>query len=82
MEAIKKDPVSGFVTIDQMLCVGCKSCIYACPISIPQMSKGLKVAVKCDMCAGEPECIKVCSAKAIKLMTRVEAQDTVKRLQR
>lgn len=75
--AIRKDEKTGYVTIDQMLCVGCKACTYACPIAIPQMGRGLKIMVKCDMCGGDPECIKVCSPKAIKLLTREAAHELV-----
>lgn len=82
VKAIKKDEKTGFVTIDKMLCIGCKSCTYACPISIPQMGRGLKAMVKCDMCDGDPECIKVCSAKAIKVMSREEGEALVRRLKR
>jgi Fe-S-cluster-containing dehydrogenase component len=75
--AIFKNETTGIVTIDQMLCVGCKACTYACPISIPQMGRGLKIMVKCDLCKGDPECIKVCSSKAIKLMSREKAKALV-----
>jgi Fe-S-cluster-containing hydrogenase component 2 len=37
--------------------------------------------VKCDMCAGDPECIKVCSPKAIKLLTREEAARRIKEME-
>jgi carbon-monoxide dehydrogenase iron sulfur subunit len=80
--AISKDEATGYVTIDKMLCIGCKACMWACPISIPQMQRGLKVMAKCDMCGGDPECIKVCSAKAIKLVTREEGKDIVGRLKK
>jgi Fe-S-cluster-containing dehydrogenase component len=76
-DAIAKDERTGFVTIDPMLCIGCKACTYACPIAIPQMGRGLKIMVKCDMCGGDPECIKVCSSKAIKVMSREQAEKLV-----
>ncbi|WP_424358020.1 4Fe-4S dicluster domain-containing protein [Methanocella sp. MCL-LM] len=79
--ACKKDEKTGFVTIDQMLCIGCKSCMYACPISIPHIGRGLKIMVKCDMCAGDPECIKVCSPKAIKVMSREDAATKIKEIE-
>ncbi len=41
------------------------------------MGRGLKIMVKCDMCKGDPECIKVCSSKAIKLMSREQAEKAV-----
>jgi Fe-S-cluster-containing dehydrogenase component len=80
--AITKNEVTGIDTIDKMLCVGCKACTLACPISIPQMGRGLKIIVKCNMCEGDPECIKVCSAKAIKLVNREEGKEIVGRLRK
>lgn len=70
--AINKDPETGHVTVDKMRCIGCKSCTWACPLSVPQMQRGLKVMTKCDLCGGDPSCIKVCSAKAIQLVSRCE----------
>ena len=44
-----------------------------CPQSAPFFDEELKVAVKCDFCNGDPECVKHCSAGALKLTTREEA---------
>jgi len=70
VSAISKDPQTGIVTIDKMRCIGCRSCTWACPISVPQMQRGLKAMTKCDLCGGDPSCIKVCSARAIQLVSR------------
>ncbi|MDD1724441.1 MAG: 4Fe-4S dicluster domain-containing protein [Methanospirillum sp.] len=68
--AIHKDPSTGVVSVDKMLCIGCRSCTWACPLSIPQMQRGLKAMTKCDLCGGDPSCCKVCSAKAIQFVVR------------
>lgn len=73
VSAIHKDPETGIVTIDRLRCIGCKSCTWACPLSVPQMQRGLKAMTKCNLCDGDPSCLKVCSAKAIRLVTRGEA---------
>lgn len=70
VNAISKDPNTGIVTIDKMLCIGCRSCTWACPISVPQIQRGLKVMTKCDLCGGDPSCIKVCSSHAIRFVSR------------
>lgn len=72
VSAISKDYQTGIVSVDKMRCIGCKSCTWACPISVPQMQRGLKAMTKCDLCGGDPSCIKVCSAKAIQLVSREE----------
>ncbi|MDH5703068.1 MAG: 4Fe-4S binding protein, partial [Aigarchaeota archaeon] len=45
-------------------CIGCKECVWACPFGAMSVKKG--VAVKCDLCDGEPECAKVCVPGAIR----------------
>ncbi|MFC1870856.1 4Fe-4S dicluster domain-containing protein [Chloroflexota bacterium] len=62
-EAISKNRESGVVTIDAGLCTGCSLCLDACPFGAITMPHA--VAVKCDLCGGEPECVKYCEAEAI-----------------
>jgi Fe-S-cluster-containing dehydrogenase component len=73
--ATQKDPVTGIVSIDKLQCIGCKSCTWACPISVPQLQRGLKAMTKCDLCGGDPNCCKVCSAKAIQFLVRSEHRE-------
>ncbi|MGB9825372.1 MAG: 4Fe-4S dicluster domain-containing protein, partial [Desulfofundulus sp.] len=64
--AIQKRAIDGIVFIDQELCVGCKSCIMACPWGAPQWDARKGRAVKCDYCkdridAGlKPACVAAC----------------------
>jgi len=71
-EAIYKDE-SGIVRINKVKCVGCRSCNYACPLSVPFFDEALKVSVKCDLCDGDPECVKVCSSGALRAYPREAA---------
>ena len=48
--AMRKRPQDGIVYVEQSLCVGCKSCITACPWGAPQWHPQLGKAVKCDYC--------------------------------
>jgi Fe-S-cluster-containing hydrogenase component 2 len=65
VDAISKDPETGLVTVDQDKCIGCKMCVSACPFGNMTYSSRQKAVVKCDLCGGDPECVKVCDAKAI-----------------
>jgi len=62
VEAIKKNP-DGLVWIDQELCIGCEACVSACPfgmmIALPEK------VVKCELCGGDPQCVKYCATRAI-----------------
>ena len=79
-KAIVKDPELGLVTIDKMRCIGCRSCQYACPISIPIFDEVSQISYKCDFCDGDPLCAKYCSTNAIKVVTREEAKKSMEAL--
>ena len=61
------------MTVNASTCIGCEMCRAACPLAVPVFDEALKVAVKCDFCHGEPECVKHCSSRALWLAPREEA---------
>lgn len=59
--------VDGVVTIDQSKCVGCYTCVMACPYGCVMPSEEGPMQ-KCELCTkngGEPACVKGCPNKAI-----------------
>ena len=62
-EAISKDRGSGVVKIDGEKCNGCGVCSESCPFGAIFIWD--LVAVKCDLCGGQPACIKYCEREAI-----------------
>ncbi len=52
------------VTVHEEKCVGCKMCTLACPFGCIVVSDGH--AEKCNLCEGDPQCVKVCRAGALK----------------
>lgn len=48
-------------------CVGCGSCLLACPLSIPTLNGEGGRMSKCDLCPEEqiPPCVKACQTKAL-----------------
>lgn len=72
-QAISQEEETGAVLIDENLCVGCKMCIMACPIGGPWVDvKTLKV-MKCDLCEGDPQCVKNCGFEALQFVKPEEA---------
>ncbi len=53
------------VVIDKNLCIGCKTCIIACPFDHPLFDPIDRVTVKCDYCDGDPQCVRFCEVKAV-----------------
>lgn len=62
----------GIVVQDHELCIGCKSCIEACPYDAPKYDPAEKKVSKCDMCADlidegkEPKCVEFCPGNVLK----------------
>jgi Fe-S-cluster-containing dehydrogenase component len=63
--ARKRLPETGAVVTDEKRCVGCKSCLYACPYSAPAIHAVTKRTITCDLCNGQPLCTKVCTTGAL-----------------
>jgi len=63
--ARKRDPETNAVVTDEKRCVGCKSCVYACPYSAPAIHPTTKRTMTCDLCKGKPLCTQVCTVGAL-----------------
>ena len=81
VDAIKKDEETGWVTINQNMCIGCRSCNYMCNISIPWRHPERRVSFKCDFCGGDPKCAAFCPTGAMMIKTRKEARALVKEME-
>lgn len=58
--ALSRDRNTGIVHVNEMRCVGCRMCIQACPFGAMGFDVEKGIAEKCDLCGGEPECVKNC----------------------
>ena len=72
VQAIYKDPKTGFVLTDKGKCIGCHACEKVCPKDVIHFDKDGKME-KCDGCierireGREPACVRVCFPGAITL---------------
>ena len=61
----------GIVDFDNSRCIGCKSCMQACPYDALYIEPNSNTAAKCNFCAHrielslEPACVTVCPTRAI-----------------
>ena len=60
--AILIDPQLGIHTIDAQKCTGCLACLEACPFGAMSFDNRQDVAMMCDLCQGDPKCVKFCRA--------------------
>ena len=63
--AITRDAKEGIVRINFDKCIGCRLCLMACPFGAITWDTDQGIPIKCDLCNGDPECIKSCESKAI-----------------
>jgi carbon-monoxide dehydrogenase iron sulfur subunit len=66
-KAISKDESTGVVAVNHEACVGCKLCVYVCPIGGMSFYTDMR-AFKCDLCSGDPQCVKNCPRNAIEFI--------------
>ena len=60
VEALSVDDETSAVIVDREKCTACKACVAACPGRVPFLHPGDGKATICDLCGGDPECVKVC----------------------
>ena len=65
--ALQKDAVTGAIAHDEEKCIGCWTCILACPIGAIRQDRMHKKAAKCDLCVGRdiPACVENCPNEAL-----------------
>ncbi len=64
-EAIYRDNVLDRTRVNPGKCVGCRMCVSACPFGAMGFDEERGKSFKCELCEGEPECVRVCKEKAI-----------------
>lgn len=68
--ALTIDARYGYVSWNKELCIQCKKCFTACNYNGVMWDEERNVPLICDLCGGDPECIKPCELhKALILET-------------
>lgn len=65
VQAITVDAATGAKIVSEERCVGCKVCTIACPFGTINFDTDTGKVHKCDLCGGDPACVKVCPHDAI-----------------
>ena len=64
-DAIYRDNELASVAVDHNLCIGCKMCVAACPFGAMRWNGGRGRVFKCDLCDGDPQCVRFCYTHAV-----------------
>lgn len=72
VKAISQDEEQGRVSVDYDTCIGCRSCVSVCPFGAMSFNATDRRVLKCDICDGDPQCVRFCDVKAVEF---VEAND-------
>jgi Fe-S-cluster-containing hydrogenase component 2 len=64
--AIQKDPKTNGIILNEKICLGakCLKCVEACPAQFIRVNPDLGMPLMCDLCGGDPECVKACFAQS------------------
>ena len=63
--ALSQSQETGVIMIDEDVCNGCAWCVEACDYGSIQIHPEHKVTFVCDICEGEPKCVKWCPQEAL-----------------
>ncbi len=59
-EAMEQDPNTGVIIIKEENCDFCMACVRACPFDSIFILEPRKPPLICDLCGGDPMCVKFC----------------------
>ena len=62
--ALSRDEERGVVSLDEEKCINCNLCVIKCPYHGAFKDSDGKT-IKCDLCGGEPQCVKFCPTQAL-----------------
>ena len=65
VDAISWDDALGIVRVDAGQCNGCGVCVESCPQEAIFMDPITDLALICDLCNGDPQCVKWCSGEGV-----------------
>jgi len=74
-EALSINHKTAAVSVDEEKCIGCGQCIDACPGRIPHMHPTKNYILICDLCNGDPQCVKVCQEGGWNVLKLVSRKD-------
>ena len=69
-KALEQSKENGVILVDDDKCDGCGWCIEACDFGTITLIPDRKTVAICDLCEGEPKCVKWCPEEALELSSK------------
>lgn len=69
-DALKQSEQTGVIIVDDDKCDGCGWCIEACDYGAVVLYPDKRVARICDLCNGNPQCVKWCPEECLDFITK------------
>ena len=79
VKAISRDENLQYVKVDYDICIGCRSCVAVCPFGAMSYNAKDKQVFKCDLCDGDPQCVRFCDRKAVDFVESADVSVDKKR---
>ena len=73
------DGALDYVRVDYDVCIGCRLCVAVCPFGVMNFDAVDKKVIKCDLCEGDPICVRFCDAKALDYVDTTRLSSATKR---
>ena len=70
VNAISRNTETGAMVINYHKCIGCRMCMSGCPFGAIRYDIVRKRVIKCELCDGDPQCVKFCPTEAIKFLPK------------
>jgi carbon-monoxide dehydrogenase iron sulfur subunit len=71
--ALERNRETGAMVIDYDKCIGCRMCMAACPFGAIRYDSDRKQVIKCELCGGDPQCVKFCPTDALQFIPKSAA---------
>ncbi len=75
-DALFREGEFGHVTVDEKKCASCSGCVLSCPFEVLRLEGRRSMPNPCDLCGGDPECVRSCRAGALE-MVRLDEETLV-----
>jgi carbon-monoxide dehydrogenase iron sulfur subunit len=77
--ALSRDETTGIITVDENLCTSQGACVDACIYYAIRLHPETKKPMFCDLCGGDPYCVKHCVPEALQWVDKSEDLTKTKR---